>query len=413
MSDLYAPPDPPGRIRCQACGRDHAQPRVWPLVCRCGAALGTDRVTPKPAGGNPHLTKSGRPPKPIRKAKPPVLPCVHRGKPLRHLNCGCEGDAFVYACGLRGECLVRPFPESTFRGATCDDCSLRIEPASRAAIITTHFNPAGRQRLRDTYHQWAAALGHPHQCYELVLGDAKPEIPGSVAIRGDAAVCGVWQKERLINLAIERVPAEVEYVAWLDHDLIFENRDWLAIGCDMIRRGVQVVQLFHEVEYEDHCGNLIRRTRGSVAALQTSGDLANSAPGGAWMASRAWLDAIGGLYDRNICGGGDATFLHALAKGPASYIQRQTPRLRDDCLAYVDRVPPTPFGYVPGAVRHLWHGDRENRQYISRDEILHRYDFDPHRHLTINADGLLELSNAPKGLADEICQYFANRRDDG
>jgi hypothetical protein len=81
-------------------------------------------------------------------------------------------------------------------------------------------------------------------------------------------------------------------------------------------------------------------------------------------------------------------------------------------LAYAARVT-AKVGYVPGAVRHLWHGDRANRQYLSRDEILCRHGFDPATHLRISENGLLELSNAPDGLADEIARYFADRRDDG
>jgi hypothetical protein len=71
------------------------------------------------------------------------------------------------------------------------------------------------------------------------------------------------------------------------------------------------------------------------------------------------------------------------------------------------------WGYVRGEARHIWHGDRANRQYLSRDEILIRHDFDPAAHLQIAENGLLELSNAPAGLADEIARYFADRRDDG
>jgi hypothetical protein len=130
------------------------------------------------------------------------------------------------------------------------------------------------------------------------------------------------------------------------------------------------------------------------------------------MASRAWLGSIGGLYEHNICGGGDATFLHAVTKCKTNYVDRQAPKLRDDCLAYGDRVSAS-VGYVPGAVRHIWHGDRANRQYLSRDEILSRHGFDPATHLRISENGLLELSNAPDGLADEIARYFADRRDDG
>ena len=343
------------------------------------------------------------------RVKPPDLPCLHRGESIRKLDCGCEGNSTLYQCGINGQCLIRPLPASTFRGATCEGCDVRADPKSKAAIITFHFNPSRRLRLRETYMEWAAKLGHPHICYELAFWDA--EIPGSIVIPGDRKNC-LWQKERLINLAISRLPPEVDYVAWIDHDLIFDNPAWLDIGIDMIRRGVDCVQLFSEVAYQERDGSVSRRRRGSVAAWQTTGEIGDSAPGGAWLASRAWLDSIGGLYDRNICGGGDATFLHAVTKCKTNYVDRQAPKLRDDCLAYAAGITAS-VGYVPGAVKHLWHGERSNRQYISRDEILCRHDFDPQRHLRIGDNGLLELSNAPQGLADEIARYFEDRRDDG
>lgn len=390
---------------CCKCQRSHSEPRVWPLICRCGNRIGGEYVGP--IAPPRHHAKSIRH---VPRVKPPDLPCLHRGDEIRRLDCGCEGNSTLYRCAVRGQCLIRPLPASTFRGATCDGCDVRRDPRTSTAIITTHFNPWDRQRLRDTYTEWAAALGHPHQCVELAFGE--PETPASVAISGNRQNC-LWQKERLINLAISRLPAEVEYVAWIDHDLIFDNPHWLDIGIDMIRRGVDCVQLFSEVAYQERDGSVSRRRRGSVAAWQTSGEIGDSAPGGAWMASRAWLDKVGGLYDRNICGGGDATFLHAVTKCKTTYIDRQAPRLRDDCLAYAERVSAS-VGYVPGAVRHLWHGDRANRQYLSRDEILVAADFDPVRHLRINADGILELTEAaPAGLADQIAEYFANRRDDG
>jgi hypothetical protein len=286
---------------------------------------------------------------------------------------------------------------------------VRQDPKERAAIVTFHYNPARRQRLRDTYTEWAATIGHPFECWELAFDE--PEIPGSIAIRGDAGNV-LWQKERLINLAISQLPAEVEYVAWIDHDLIFDNPAWLDIAIDMIRRGVDVVQLFSEVAYQDREGSVSQRRRGSIAGWQATGTIGDTAPGGAWMASRAWLDSIGGLYENNICVGGDATFLHAVTKCKTNYVDRQAPKLRDDCLAYAARVT-AKVGYVPGAVRHLWHGDRANRQYLSRDEILSRHGFDPAVQLCIGESGLLELANEPDGLAGEIARYFADRRDDG
>jgi len=384
-------------FKCPRCGRSGfvTPPKVR---CSCGLVCADECFT---ANTDPSVTSP---------ARAPELPCLHRGQPVRKLDCGCEGNATVYVCGVRDQCLLRPLPISTFRGATCDGCDVRRDPRTSTAIITTHFNPWSRQRLRDTYAQWAEQLGHPHVCYELAFGE--PEIPGSVVVRGEWENV-LWQKERLLNLAVSRLPADVQFVAWVDHDLVFANPDWLDIGCDMIRRGVDAVQLFDAVDFLDPAGQVIRRNRGSVAAMRTSGDVANSSPGGAWIASRAWLDQIGGIYDRNICGGGDATFLHAVAGCETSYLNRQAPKLRADCLAYAASVTAT-AGYVPGVVRHLWHGDKSNRQYHSRDAILRQYDFDPHAHLVINPDGILELTPAaPAGLSAAIAAYFRARRDDG
>jgi hypothetical protein len=72
------------------------------------------------------------------------------------------------------------------------------------------------------------------------------------------------------------------------------------------------------------------------------------------------------------------------------------------------------WGYLRGEARHLWHGDRENRQYHSRDAMLCQFDFDPHAHLQTNHDGILELTPAaPAGLQSAIAAYFRARRDDG
>jgi hypothetical protein len=55
--------------------------------------------------------------------------------------------------------------------------------------------------------------------FELRAGDAEK----IVKIRGGDVM---WQKERLLNIAVEHLPPECEYVAWLDCDLIFDDADW-------------------------------------------------------------------------------------------------------------------------------------------------------------------------------------------
>ena len=37
----------------------------------------------------------------------------------------------------------------------------------------------------------------------------------------------LWQKERLLNVALKSLPTVCDKVAWLDCDILFENDDWV------------------------------------------------------------------------------------------------------------------------------------------------------------------------------------------
>ena len=106
-------------------------------------------------------------------------------------------------------------------------------------------------------------------------------------------------------------------------------------------------------------------------------------------------------------------FFGGITRSRTSFLDRQPIGVQDDARRWMGGVGECRWGYVRGEARHIWHGERANRQYLSRDEILCRHDFDPAAHLRIGENGLLELSNEPAGLADEIARYFEDRRDDG
>jgi len=299
--------------------------------------------------------------------------------------------------------------------AYCAGCSQEtkalptIHPPG-TAIITTHYNPIGFHRLRETWHEWQPTMGEVITM-ELVIG-GEPEIPGSVAIQGtDANV--LWQKERLINLAIERLPANVRTVAWVDHDIVFEDHRWLVDAQRMIDKGMDCVQPFTNIQYQGKDGKVIRTATGA-ASVSLAGGRPDTGPGAAWVASRQWLKRIGGLYDRNIVGGGDATFFEAVSKQRSWYRDRQPQASKKHLGDWIDSVGSVKYGCLPGTIRHLWHGDFANRQYVSRDAILMQFGFDPMRHIEIDANGLLAWTDAasPEFRA-AVAGYFAGRREDG
>jgi hypothetical protein len=389
------------------------------IVCQCGSTI------VKPGGGVIACRRCG-----VVSSVPRDtaidLPCIHKGKVVGVADCGCGGNLSVWHCGIHGFCMkrkikpgrIRVSVDGQCRGidmAYCTGCPQEIkawptiQPGS-TAIITTHYNPAGFTRLRETWREWQPTIGEVITI-ELVIG-GESEIPGSVAIHGNSDNV-LWQKERLINLAIEQLPSGVRTVAWVDHDIVFEDQNWLVESQRMIDAGLDAVQPFTTVKYQGRDGR-VERTAKSAASVAIAGDNPSTGPGAAWVASRDWLQSIGGLYDRNIVGGGDATFFEAVSKQRTKYRERQSDASQRHLGRWVESVGPVRYGCLPGAVRHLWHGDFANRQYVSRDAILRRFEFDPDKHVEIDSNGLLAwtVAASPEFRA-EVAAYFAGRREDG
>ena len=115
--------------------------------------------------------------------------------------------------------------------------------------ITSYYNPIGYRHRRDNYHHFRSRLGVPLLAVELVYGDAPELGPGDADIlvqrRGGDVM---WQKERLLNIALDVLPPECETVAWVDCDLIFERPDWPERAVAALDRAA-FVQLFTEVHY--------------------------------------------------------------------------------------------------------------------------------------------------------------------
>ena len=100
-------------------------------------------------------------------------------------------------------------------------------PASDFWAITSYFNPAGYGSRRANYRHFRKHLGVPLVAvelsfdgnFELTEGDAEILIQ---LTGGDV----MWQKERLLNLALEALPPECDKVMSIDCDVIFTDPDW-------------------------------------------------------------------------------------------------------------------------------------------------------------------------------------------
>ncbi|QDV67202.1 hypothetical protein Poly24_08940 [Rosistilla carotiformis] len=254
----------------------------------------------------------------------------------------------------------------------------KIYTTDDVTIVTTHFNPVGFRRARETYYEWLPTLGNLASqmvCYEAVLDGDAPEIDGSVRVYGTRAKHFMWQKESLLQIALER--CRTRLFCWMDHDIYYHYDRWLADGVALLSPAVHAVQLFDQ---------FIRYDRNGVDTSFGGTVSGGYCPGGVWVGEVDWLRSIGGFPHHKIIGSGDDE-LYARMKGYCSHL--------------------------PKPAHHIWHGDRGNRKYVERHKMLADLGFDDQRDIRVGASGLTEWCTEKPALHAGVRDYFEGRREDG
>ncbi len=296
--------------------------------------------------------------------------------------------------------------------------------------ITSYYNPVRYNRRLSNYHLFRANLSVPLVTVELSfdgrfdLGRNDADI--LIQITGGAIL---WQKERLLNVALKAVPAEVDRIAWVDCDLILKRPDWV----DEAKRQLgkfNVVQLFSDAVHlslEDYRSNGIDTSNhGSVPGIvglpdakeliTVQSDLNYYQSGFAWAAKRQLIEKHN-FYDAAIVGGGDCMMVAAVLGQFDGITQRfllnemRRRHYLEWAVPFHDSVAER-IGQVPGTVYHLSHGDLENRKYGERHVSLAAFDFDPDLDLRVGAHGAWEWARPKPELEAFLWSYFADRAED-
>lgn len=288
------------------------------------------------------------------------------------------------------------------------------------ALICCHFNPRGYAAPVANYHRFVEGLG-PLAAHlttvELVLDDDRPLPPA--ASEFNIVLCGrrprhcLWQKERLLSIAIESLPPQYDAVCWLDADILFQNQDWYAQTIELLQRH-PVVQPFRTGIWLDEDGNPGRERESICSAFLREGRSANGHPGFAWAARREIVED--GLLDRHITGGGD-DIMRACWQGvwDSWNFRLVSPTMRRYSLRWGAkhyRRVREDMACVPGDVLHLYHGRIEHRNYSGRIRFLNTLRYDPERDVAVDDDGLLCWTGNNPRLQDRALRWFSERRED-
>ena len=320
--------------------------------------------------------------------------------------------------------------------------------------VACHFNPCGYARRLANHRLFRERLGVPLLTIEL-SHDGEFELRDDDADRVLRRTCRdvLWQKERLLNLAVEALPQSCDTVAWIDADVLFERDDWAAETLERLDHDV-LVQLFsrytdlpRDVLPEHAAARGLPETGDSFAWLAARGghdhdlfdavwgftfeesghdtERADAAArvrrkrnsGFGWAARRELLTRHG-LYDACILGCGDRAITCAAYGRAADSGQNwiRNARQREHFLAWA-----APFaadvagrvGCVEGHVHHLWHGELTDRRYRHRWQHDLLRDFDPFTDIAVDERGCWRWSSAKPALHAYVAEYFALRLEDG
>ncbi len=303
-------------------------------------------------------------------------------------------------------------------------------------VITSYFNPVGYRRRLANYRVFRERIGAPLVAVELSF-DGRFELrPGDadilVQIHGGDVM---WQKERLLNLALRSVPSGCRSIAWVDCDVLFARDDWAAETERALGDAV-LVHLFQErcdlrrdavpddprTDDSGAAPSMVYRIVADGVApedlLVSAGRQRRLASNGlAWASRRDVLEAHG-LYDGCILGSGDRAILCAALGLFEQCVRplRMNVRQEQHYLAWARPYHATVrgrVGYIPGRVLHLWHGDAANRRFGLRDEGLERFGFDPFGDIAVDAHGCWRWSSDKPDLHAFVRRYFESRHEDG
>jgi len=289
-------------------------------------------------------------------------------------------------------------------------------------VITTYFNYSGNKIILDNFKLFRKKIvsqGATLCVVELSLKNSEFELQKKdadylIQVRSGSVM---WQKERLLNIALKQLPQKYSKIAVIDADILFLDDSWL-------EKTIKALDKYNAVQLFRWAVNMPRGKK-SLSALELSSiDFAlddNSKyfgvayniisnknlnlpkasfaeigrTGMAWAFKRSIIENTG-FFDKSISGSGDLFLALGMYTERTDLFQ-----FRNICKGilfeykkwvhnYKKNIGGKVF-YLDNTIVHLWHGQRVNRNYFSRQVILSLFVFLPSRDLIINSYGCFEF----------------------
>lgn len=286
--------------------------------------------------------------------------------------------------------------------------SKREKINNKLAVVTCLYNPCGYLNIYRNYEIFFRHMNKQVDLYTIELsfdGNFYSDLfhGNTIKIKGNN-INILWQKERLLNMLINKLPKQYTDVAWIDSDIIFDDPYWVYSVYDALSK-YKVVQLFDKGFRQDAEGNKSKEFSSIVK------NLARGVSGYAWAARREVIKKIK-LLDNQILGGADFVMCSAFMDKP-----NLTDRLNyfiDDKYTknWINKAKKEVDGsvsFLNQSITHLYHGSFEKRNYTKRyGDFLKDFSF--RKDVSFGLNGLWYFKNEKK--SKDAFSYFLSREED-
>lgn len=323
-------------------------------------------------------------------------------------------------------------------------------PADELAVVSCFFNPGGSARRVSNFKAFLSSIkqsGVRCLVIELAFGSNPFDIVDHDDVIQLRTNDVLWHKERLLNIGIRRLLSDgVRKIAWLDGDIVFDDPEWPLEIASRLEKS-NLCQVFETVGIHTHNSGHPIVAESAVKRFQDSGELYAQAPRRGWnllsgvakggqsgfgWAARAEVLEKALLFERAIVGGGDKLiFIASLAQDMSDERFKSLTHSKFACDACGHRNKSQAYednfhewagqwsSAVGGAVDYarlhisdMYHGQRSDRGYSTRHDILYRNKYDPATDLTGEHSHCFEWSPGKEQLRREVEAYFLSRRED-
>lgn len=233
-----------------------------------------------------------------------------------------------------------------------------------------------------------------------------------------------WKKEQLLNIGIKNLLKQnYKYIAWVDADIIFRNKDWWK-SVIIATEFYGVIQIFSHSYKENVTTDAFANSSAyELCGVDKTLDLKNilqrkTEPGYGHCYHRSFLEK-NLLYDLSIIGTGDLLNLigfyysentHDIIMNDR-FFRGMSTEFKNSYIKWCNQNKKLKHGvgYANVEITTMYHGNKKDRRYVTRENILRDNNYNPYTDLN-KRNQIYEIQN--QTIRRDIINHFYNRNED-